>query len=294
MAKIGLKYPVYALATEAGSAISYSNGAVIAKAITANISIETNDVKLYADDVVAETDKSFSSGTVSLNIDDLTDAVKVALLGYTEGAEADAILGSKNLSAGSATTPATVGVGFYGKRKRSGVVSWRAIWLKKVQFAEPADEFSTKGETTEFQTPTIEGTIMMAADDLWKEEATFSSEAGAIAWLNAKAGISSDASNNITALALANGTLTPTFAAGTYLYSCAISTGETATAITATFAAGTAKVYVDGVYSHALTTEVAGSSISIPDGANKLIEIVVQESGKSPKTYTILAQNAVG
>lgn len=293
MSKVGLKYPVFALATETGSAISYSNGAVIAKAITANISIETNDVKLYADDVIVETDKSFSGGTISLNVDDLTDAVKVALLGYTEGAEADAILGSKNLSAGGSTTPATVGVGFYGKRVRGGAYSWRAIWLKKVQFAEPADEFATKGETTEFKTPTIEGTIMLAADEFWKDEATFSSEAAAIAWLNGKAGISTSASNNITALALANGTLTPTFAATTYLYSCAI-VAAVATTITATFAAGTAKVYVDGVYNQSLTTEVASASIPVADGSNKLIEIVVQESGKSPVTYKILVQNAVG
>lgn len=294
MAKIGLKYPCFALATEAGSAISYSGGAVIAKGITANISIETNDVKLYADDVIVETDKSFSGGTISLNVDDLTDAVKVALLGYTEGAEADAILGSKNLSAGGSTTPATVGVGFYGKRVRGGAYSWRAIWLKKVQFAEPADEFATKGETTEFQTATLEGTIMLAADELWKEEATFSSEAAAIAWLNGKAGISTSASNNITALALSNGTLTPTFAATTRLYSCAVASGQTTTAITATFAAGTAKVYVDGVYNQSLTTEVTSASIPVADGSNKLIEIVVQESGKSPVTYKILVQNAVG
>lgn len=290
MAKIGLKYPVYALATEAGGAISYASGAVIAKAITANVSIETNDVKLYADDVIAETDHSFASGTISLSVDDLTDAVKVALLGYAEGAVADAVIGSKNLSAGAATTPSNVGVGFYGKRVHGGVNSWRAIWLKKVQFAEPADEFATKGENTEFGTPTIEGTIMMAADDLWKEEATYSTEAGAIAWLNAKAGISSDVSNNITALTMSNGTLTPTFAAGTYNYSCALT--DTPTVINATFAAGTAKVYVDGVYSQALTTEVNATGIAVADGANKLIQIVVQESGKSAKTYNIMTQNA--
>ena len=82
MAKIGLKYPVYAPATEAGSTITYGTGAVLAKAISANISIENNDVKLYADDVVAESDNSFASGTITIGIDDLYDAAKVALLDY--------------------------------------------------------------------------------------------------------------------------------------------------------------------------------------------------------------------
>ena len=65
MAKIGLKYPVYAPATEEGSTITYGTGAVLAKAISANISIENNDVKLYADDAIAESDNSFASGTVT-------------------------------------------------------------------------------------------------------------------------------------------------------------------------------------------------------------------------------------
>lgn len=287
MPKIGLKYPVYALATEVGAAITYASGAVLAKAISASIKIESNDVKLYADDAVSETDKSFSSGTITLNGDDLSDAVRVALLGYTEGAQVDATLGSKELSAGSSTTPATVGVGFYAKRVKAGVTSWRAIWLKKVQFAEPADESKTKGESVEFQTPTLEGTIMMAADDKWKEEGTFSTEASAIAWLNGKAGISSDASNNLSALAFDLGTLTPTFAAATHNYSCAV-TGNTK--ITATFAAGTAKVYVDGTYNQTLASTVQGTTITVAAEANKIIQIVVQESGKTAVTYTIMVQ----
>jgi len=89
---------------------------------------------------------------------------------------------------------------------------------------------------------------------------------------------------------MSNGTFTPTFAAGTYNYSCALT--DTPTAITATFALGTAKVYVDGVYNQTLSTTVAGTGIAVADGENKLIQIVVQESGKTAVTYTIMAQNA--
>jgi len=290
MAKLGLKYPVYAIATESGSSISYADGGVIAKAISANIAITTSDVKLFADDAVAESDRSFVSGTITLNGDDLSDAVKVALLGYTEGAQVDATLDSKELSAGSSTTPATVGVGFYGKRVKSGVTTYRAVWLKKVQFAEPADDYATKGDTAEFLTPTLEGIVMVAADGKWKEEGTFSTEDAARAWLNTKTGISTDASNNITALTMSNGTLIPAFAATTYNYSCALT--DTPTVITATFDSGTAKVYVDGVYNQSLVTETAATGIAVADGENKIIKIVVQESGKSPVTYTIMAQNA--
>ncbi len=188
MAKIGLKYPVYAIATETDAAISYASGAVLARAISANISIENNDVKLYADDVIAESDNSFASGTVTIGIDDLYDAAKVALLDYLEGNTLSGEQTAKELSVGTAS-PAYVGFGFYGKVVRNKVPYWRAIWLKKVQFAEPSDELATKGESVEFSTPELEGIIMMAADGKWKEEGTFSTEAGAKAWLDGKCGL---------------------------------------------------------------------------------------------------------
>lgn len=188
MAKIGLKYPVYSPATETASAISYGTGAVLAKAISANIAIENNDVKLYADDGIAEIDSSFASGTVTIGIDDLYDTAKVSLLDYVAGAVVDAVTGAKELSVGTAS-PAYVGFGFYGKVVRNKVAYWRAIWLKKVQFSEPSDELATKGENVEFSTPELEGTIMMAADGKWKEEGTFSTEAAAKAWLDGKCGL---------------------------------------------------------------------------------------------------------
>lgn len=188
MAKIGLRYPVYSPATETDSAITYGTGAVLAKAISANISIENNDVKLYADDVIAEIDSSFASGTVTIGVDDLYDAAKVALLDYIEGDTVDATTGAKELSIGTAS-PAYVGFGFYGKVVRHKIPYWRAIWLKKVQFVEPSDELATKGESVEFGTPELEGTIMMAADGKWKEEGTFSTEAGAKEWLDGKCGL---------------------------------------------------------------------------------------------------------
>jgi hypothetical protein len=108
-----------------------------------------------------------------------------------------------------------------------------------------------------------------------------------VSYLNTKTGISTDPSNNITELTMTNGTLSPTFAQATYIYSCAC-TGNTD--ITATFAAGTAKVYIDGTYVETLATTVKGASITMGVNTNKIIEITVQESGKSAITYTIVAQ----
>ena len=195
MSKIGLKYPVYALATEneETSVISYSGGRVLAKAIKADISIEKNDIKLYADDVVAEEDNSFKSGKVTLEHDDLPDYAKVDLLGNTEGAVVDTAIGTKEIIASSSDVAPYVGFGFYGKKRVRGVNYWRAIWLKKVKFGEPADDLETRGESIAFKSHAIEGTIMEAVDGRWKEEGTFSTEEKARNWLNGKAGITAKA-----------------------------------------------------------------------------------------------------
>ena len=49
------------------------------------------------------------------------------------------------------------GVGFYKRRKKNGVTSFTVIWLYKVQHSEPTENAETKGDTTNFQTATIEG-----------------------------------------------------------------------------------------------------------------------------------------
>lgn len=189
MAKIGLKHIVAAPLKEDGT---YEDGYVVAKAIKATVNSNSNDVKLYADDGVAESDKSFKDGSISLNVDDLGQKVYADMLGHEY----------KAAGTGENATPETViasaqdvahylGVGFYGAVKRNNQTLYLAKWLKKVQFAEPNDETETKGETVNFQTPTIEGTVFPTDDGKWKEQAEFKTEAEAIAWVDGKANIAS-------------------------------------------------------------------------------------------------------
>lgn len=255
MAKIGLKYPVYSPATETEGEIAYGAGAVLAKAISANISIANNDIKLYADDSVAESITSFASGTITIGIDDLYDAAKVALLDYIEGDTVDATTGAKELSVGTAS-PAYVGFGFYGKVVRNKVDYWRAIWLKKVQFAEPSDELATKGESLELKTPSLDGTIMMAADGYWKEEATFFTEAGAKAWLDGKCGLAAKCAPVVSSVA-----------SGTY-------TGAQSVALTCA-TSGAAIYYTDdGTIPSATNGTLYESAIACADPSNTCIKAV--------------------
>ena len=85
MAKIGLKYPCYSAATETDSAITYGTGAVLAKAISANISIENNDVKTLCRMMLLRRAITLRVARSPSALTTLYDAAKVALLGLCAG-----------------------------------------------------------------------------------------------------------------------------------------------------------------------------------------------------------------
>ena len=261
MAKIGLKYPVYAPYSESGETVSYGVGAVVAKAVNATVNITSNDAKFFADDGLAETDKSFSEGSISFEGDDLTDAMRVALLAYTEGNVVDSAIGSKELSANGSGLQPYVGFGFYGKVVRNNVPYFRAIWLKKVQFSEPNDELSTKGQNVEFKSVTIEGTVMLAADGKGKEEALRSTEAKAKAWLDGKCGLANKA------LPVAS-----SVASGTY------TTAQSATLTCATPSA-VIKYTTDGTIPTATHGTTYSAAIACAKPSNTCIKAIATKSG---------------
>ncbi|MDF2820186.1 MAG: hypothetical protein K0R15_627 [Clostridiales bacterium] len=174
MAKIGLKMMCYRGKTTQG---------IIGKAIQADISITSNNVTLFAEDAIAESDKSFQSGSITIGIDDLSDVIQADMLGHT----VDAVTGE--IVANRADIAPYVGIGFYATKLVNNVKKFRAIFLNKVQFAEPNDTNTTRGENVTFNTPTLEGTIMTLDNGNWKSEQTFATEAEAITYLNTKAGI---------------------------------------------------------------------------------------------------------
>ena len=190
MATIGLSKPYYAVYANTSGTVSYSNGAVMGKATEANIEIETSeDNNLYADNAIAETDRQFTGGTLTLSTDDLSQEVSKAILGLTEQALTD-ITGItdedvKELIYDDTQVTPYLGVGFIVKKVKNGVTAWRGIVLTKVMFSIPSDAATTQGESIEWQVPELTATIMRddSATHMWKREATFTTEAQAEAYI---------------------------------------------------------------------------------------------------------------
>lgn len=196
MAVIGLSKPYYGIYSATGNAVSYANGAVMGKATEANIDINTTeDNNLYADNAIAETDRSFAGGSMTLSTDDLSQEVTKAILGLTEtaitGIEGVTDTSVKELVYDDTQNTPYLGVGFIIKKKVGGAYKWRGVVLCKVMFSVPADAATTQGESVEWQVPELSATIMRddSATRMWKREATFTTEAQAEAYIRARLNI---------------------------------------------------------------------------------------------------------
>ena len=169
MATIGLDKLYYAPITEGtGGDETYGTPAVLAKAISAELSVELAEATLYADDGASEVVKEFKNGTLSLNVDDLGASVAAKLTGAQVDDNGVLIYASED-----GGDP--VAIGFRAKRSNG---KYTYFWLYRVKFGVPGAELNTKGDDVSFATPTIEGTILRRnkVDDNdrhpWKAEVT--------------------------------------------------------------------------------------------------------------------------
>lgn len=190
MAQIGLKYLVCSKLTEGSESTTYNSGFIMSKAIKADLSIEINEGKLYADDRIVENIKEFKSGKLTLNGDHISYESLSLVLGHK--LSAIGTTQNKELVAKGDDDGAFVGVGFYATTINNGVRGYRAIWLTKVKFGIPNESLETKGDAINFQTPTIEGTILTDVNGVWKKEATFPTEAEAKGYLDTFANLTKE------------------------------------------------------------------------------------------------------
>ena len=150
MATIGLDKLFYSKITEdANGNETYATPVSLAKAMTAELSVELAEATLYADDGAAEVVKEFQSGTLSLGVDNIGLSVAADLTGAT--VDDNGVLVSASEDGGD-----PVAIGFRAKKANG---KYRYFWLYRVIFGIPATNLTTKGESIEFSTPTIEGTV---------------------------------------------------------------------------------------------------------------------------------------
>lgn len=151
MATIGLDKLYYATITEDATTgnETYGTPRQLAKAMTADLSVELAEATLYADDGASEIVKEFKSGTLSLGVDDIGAQTAADLTGVV--VDENGVIISASEDGGK-----PVAVGFRAKKANG---KYRYFWLYRVKFGIPATNLATKGDSITFSTPTIEGTV---------------------------------------------------------------------------------------------------------------------------------------
>ena len=163
MATIGLRDVYYAkLKTDpVGGTATYDTPVRIVGAISANVNPNSSSASLFADDGPQDTAATLGEISLELNMSDLPLATQAELLGHTlEGG----VLKKKG-----GDVPPWVAIGFRTLKSNG---SYRYYWLNKGKFATPEEDLKTKGDSIEFQTPTITGSFVKRdSDDEWQRQA---------------------------------------------------------------------------------------------------------------------------
>jgi phi13 family phage major tail protein len=241
MATIGLRDVHYAkMLTDTSSGATYDTPVKISGAISANVNPNSSSATLFADDGPYDSAATLGEISLELNMADIPAAISADLLGHTyQGGM---------LTKRSTDTPPYVAVG-YRSLKSNGY--YRYTWLYKGKFTDGESDNATKGDSIEYQTPTLTGAFVKRDyDDVWQTEAD-----------SDDTNISQSTITNWFASVVA-----PIITAKT-LSSIAITTAPTKTAYAVGETFAVAGMVVTATYSDSTTELVTGACTFMPAGA---------------------------
>ena len=124
----------------------------------------------------------FAEATLTMGVDNDDDSIFSPLLGEktetykinsgTEGESKDVTVYKSN----SDDIPVYFGFGQVVPKMLNGTRMYKVEWFPKVQFKPYHNDAKTKGDSLEFTTPSIEGTIFVNKEKDWRKRATFDNE----------------------------------------------------------------------------------------------------------------------
>lgn len=159
MATIGLDEMYYAKITSADDADEvYDTPKKMAGAISVDIAKNIAEAMLAADNRAYYANKSFSNGTITINLADISDEALVDIFGAVKDSKGGIGYAGDKL-------PEPIAIGFRALKANG---KYRYTWLLRVVFAPPGENVQTKGDAITYTTPSATGTfsdqIKKAAD----------------------------------------------------------------------------------------------------------------------------------
>ena len=145
---------------------------ILGRLIDAKPNPEKNSTKLYADDIEAESDKSFKGGTVNITVDDVTDEVYADINGCK--------ISEKEVTDNSEDIAPEIGYGHIVTKVFKGVKSYKVEFLPRIQITKVTADRKTKGESIEYNTVSIEADLKELEEEIngmevgtWRKMKTF-------------------------------------------------------------------------------------------------------------------------
>lgn len=159
MAQVGVSDLYYAVLTkDDGTGVTYNTPVKIPGLISINIKPNSSTETLFGDNGPMETASTLGNIQVEINTADIDFATQAVLLGHT-------LNGSGILLRKSTDIPPWVAIGFKALKSNG---KYRYGWLVKGKFAIPDMDNTTRKDSIDFQTPTINGSFVKRDNDaLW-------------------------------------------------------------------------------------------------------------------------------
>ena len=153
------------------------------KVIDEKFSPEYNSAELYADDTLAECDYSFKKGTLAITVANDDDKKEAELMGNT--------ISEDEVTKNVGDTAPEFGYGHIVTKMVNGAKKFKVEFFPRVKWTKITTDAKTRGESVEFGTTSIEGTVLPLDADFngfkagdWEKHQTFATEAEAEAYLD--------------------------------------------------------------------------------------------------------------
>lgn len=184
MARIGFKKAKYnKIAGNTYAALTDDKVPVFEKVVDEKFAPEFNTAELYANDGLAESDYSFKKGTLSLTVADDDDKLCAELLGNTDN--------EGEVTSNIADAAPEFGYGHIIPKMVGGIRKYKVEFFPRVKFTSITSDNKTRGESVEFSTTAIEGTVFPLETALnglkegdWEKHQTFATLAEAETYLD--------------------------------------------------------------------------------------------------------------
>ena len=186
MARIGFKKAKYnKIVGNTYASLTSSAVPVFEKVIDEKFAPEYNSAELYANDGLAESDYSFKKGTLSLTVADDDDKLCAELLGNTSETSGGEV--TSNIE----DVAPEFGYGHIIPKMVGGARKYKVEFFPRVKFTKITSDNKTRGESVEFSTTAIEGTVYPLETALnglkvgdWEKHQTFATLAEAETYLD--------------------------------------------------------------------------------------------------------------